>query len=159
MVSNGFAADPIVGNANLRPFRDNASAILTHFCDGPVPAIRACRSGMEPTQSHGARASEEQQMSDDVSGNGGLQVKTHGIILNKTLRGMRSLLPRRFGTARRGLVYFASTICVACSVATCSATRKPRAGRSMPANIASPLPSTTGEMAKCSSSIRPACRY
>ncbi len=59
----------------------------------------------------------------------------------------------------RRLGYFASTICVAFSLPTCSVTRKPSAGRSMSANIASPLPSTTGETAKCSSSIRPACRY
>src|SRR5271154_1674189 len=53
----------------------------------------------------------------------------------------------------------ASTMWVACSVGTFSVTRKPRPGRSMPANRDSPWPRTTGDCARCNSSIAPASRY
>src|SRR5271170_2741985 len=53
----------------------------------------------------------------------------------------------------------ASTMWVACSVGTFSVTRKPRPGRSMPANRDSPRPRTTGDSARCNSSIAPASRY
>ncbi len=62
------------------------------------------------------------------------------------------------GEAKRGYpqLYFARTMCVARSVATCSTVRYPKARRSRPVKSASPWPSATGARARWISSTWPA---
>lgn len=60
---------------------------------------------------------------------------------------------------RRKAWLLPSTVCIAPGVVTCSLQRKPSAVRSMLPSRCSPRPSSAGEVTRCISSTRPACRY